>query len=606
MKPPILKYPHCFLTHFFLLMFLFPATVFSQKKYSVQYISAGKDTSSQIQQFNFKTIFETRESAESYINKLPQMLLNKGFPTASVDSVFYDSANAKVKLYLGEKYKWAQISTDSIEQNVLDNTGWNEKQFENRNIDFPGLRLQEQKIIEYYENSGYPFAEVFLKNIEIKNDKIKAELHVVKGPLYHIDSVRVYGKVKIKNVFLQHYLGIYNGSVYNNEKLQQISKLLHELPFLKEQQSWDVSMLGTGATVNLYLEPKRSSQVNVLIGFVPGNTLTGKAQITADVHLDLKNTLGNGESILLNWQQLQPQSPRLNLGFSKPYIFNSNFGIDLSFDLLKRDSSYLQLNGILGLQYIISSNKTFKIFYENEQDFLLSGGIDTNQIISSKTLPPNIDVNSGNVGIGYHFVNTNYRLNPRKGNELEITTTAGIKKTSKNDDIVNLKDPFNPNFNFNSLYDSIKLKTYRFKIVASGAHYFPLGKISTLKMAASIGLLESPQNFQNELFRIGGYKILRGFDEESIYANKYLVLTGEYRYLVGINSYFFGFSDAGFTKTNFNTTNYSNSFISGGLGLEFETKFGLLNLSYALGKRKDVPFDIRNSSKIHFGYINYF
>ena len=588
------------------MMLLFSANVFSQKKYTVLYILASKDTSSQIQQFNFKTNFQNKESAEIYINKLPETLLNKGLAAASVDSVFYDSTNAKVKLYLGEKYKWAQISTDSIEQNVLDNTGWNEKQFENRNIDFPGLRLQEQKIIEYYENSGYPFAEVFLKNIEIKNDKIKAELHVVKGPLYHIDSVRVYGKVKIKNVFLQHYLGIYNGSVYNNEKLQQISKLLHELPFLKEQQSWDVSMLGTGATVNLYLEPKRSSQVNVLIGFVPGNTLTGKAQITADVHLDLKNTLGNGESILLNWQQLQPQSPRLNLGFSKPYIFNSNFGIDLSFDLLKRDSSYLQLNGILGLQYIISSNKTFKIFYENEQDFLLSGGIDTNQIISSKTLPPNIDVNSGNVGIGYHFVNTNYRLNPRKGNELEITTTAGIKKTSKNDDIVNLKDPLNPNFDFNSLYDSIKLKTYRFKIVASGAHYFPLGKISTLKMAASIGLLESPQNFQNELFRIGGYKILRGFDEESIYANQYAVFTAEYRYLIGVNSYFFGFSDIGFTKTKYNATQYSNSFISGGLGMEFETKFGLLNLGYAVGKRNDVNFDIRNSSKIHFGYINYF
>jgi hemolysin activation/secretion protein len=365
-------------------------------------------------------------------------------------------------------------------------------------------------------------------------------------------------------------------------------------------------MLGTGATLNLYLEPKRSSQVNVLIGFVPGNTITGKAQITADVHLDLKNSLGNGESILLNWQQLQPQSPRLNLGFSKPYIFNSNFGVDFSFSLLKRDSSYLQLNGILGLEYMISSNKTFKIFYENESDFLLAGGVDTNRIIYSKQLPPNIDVSSGNVGIGYHLVNTNYRLNPRKGNELDITASGGIKKTSKNNDIVNLKDPLNPNFDFNSLYDSIKLKTYRFKIVATAAHYFPLGKMSTFKTAANIGLLESPQNFQNELFRIGGYKILRGFDEESIYANQYAVFTGEYRYLVGTNSYFFGFSDLGFTKTKFNAVQYSNSFISGGIGLEFETKFGLLNLSYAVGKRNNVNFDIRNSSKIHFGYINYF
>ncbi|MEO6894580.1 MAG: BamA/TamA family outer membrane protein, partial [Ginsengibacter sp.] len=208
--------------------------------------------------------------------------------------------------------------------------------------------------------------------------------------------------------------------------------------------------------------------------------------------------------------------------------------------------------------------------------------------------------------VGYHFVNTNYRLNPRRGNELDITATAGIKKTTKNNDIVNLKDPLDPGFDFNSLYDSIKPKTYRFKIVASAAHYFPLGKASTVKTSGSFGWIESPQNFQNELFRIGGYSLLRGFDEESIYASKYAVFTGEYRYLLGINSYFFGFSDIGFTKTKFTTADYSNSFISGGVGLEFETKFGLLNLSYAVGKRNDLKFDLRNSSKIHFGYINYF
>jgi outer membrane protein assembly factor BamA len=171
---------------------------------------------------------------------------------------------------------------------------------------------------------------------------------------------------------------------------------------------------------------------------------------------------------------------------------------------------------------------------------------------------------------------------------------------------VNLKDPLDPGFDFNSLYDSIKPKTYRLKIVASLAHFFPLGKAGTFKTAGNVGWIESPQNFQNELFRIGGYSLLRGFDEESIYASKYVVFTGEYRYLLGINSYFFGFSDLGFTRAKFNATDYSNSFISGGIGLEFETKFGLLNLSYAVGKRNDVKFDLRNSSKIHFGYINYF
>ena len=365
-------------------------------------------------------------------------------------------------------------------------------------------------------------------------------------------------------------------------------------------------MLGSGSVLNLYLQPKRSSEINILVGFLPGNTITNKTQVTGDVHLNLKNALGSGENILVNWQQLQPQSPRLNLGYNHPYIFNSLFGVDFSFDLLKRDSSYLQLNAVIGIQYILSANQSGKIFYQNERSYLLSGGVDTGSVLITKTLPPNIDVSSGNIGIDYNFINTNYRLNPRKGNELEITASAGIKKITKNNDIINLKDPSDPAFNFNSLYDSIKLKSYRLRATAALAHYTPAGKSSALKTALNVGWFQSPQIFRNELFQIGGYQLLRGFDEESIYANRYAVFTAEYRYLVGINSYFFGFSDVGITHTNFNATNYSNNFISAGAGLEFETKFGLLNLSYALGKRNDVKFDIRNSSKIHFGYINYF
>ncbi len=606
MKPTETKYLSKRLPLIFILLFLFSSSVYCQKEYSLHYLIADKDTSYSIQQTDLKTAFKTKEDATLYVNKLLITLMNKGFPTASVDSVMYDTSFATVKLYLGKKYTWARISTDSIDPYVLEQTGWRENQFKNKEMDFVRLQSQQHKILEYFENTGYPFAEVSLKDVEIENDKVSAQLYVKKGALYHMDSIRVFGKVKIKNLFLQHYLGIYDGSPYNFKKLKNISKLINDLPFLQEQQSWDVTMYGTGATLNLYLAPKPASQINALVGFAPASTITGKSLLTADVHLDLKNSLGNGERILVNWQQLQPQSPRLNLGYNHPYIFNSNFGLDFAFNLLKQDSSYLQINGMLGVQIDVSPTNTLRVFYQREQSNLLSGGIDTNLVIATKTLPPNIDVGSQNLGLGYHFMNTNYRLNPRKGNELDILGTAGLKKISKNNDIINLTDPADPHFDFNSLYDSVKLNSYQFKIVASGAHYFPLGKNSTLKTALHAALLGSPQTFKNELYRIGGYNLLRGFDEESIYANQYAVFTAEYHFLVGLNSYFFGFSDLGFTKTKYNTTSYSNSFISGGVGLAFETKFGLLNLSYAVGKRNDVNFDIRNASKISFGYINYF
>ncbi len=559
-----------------------------------------------MQSLNLQTSFSNREHCTDYIFRIPGILTAKGYPAASIDSLFYDSTSAYINLYLGVQYKWFEIITDSIDKKLLNETGWNTRVFQNTKMDFVQLQTRQQKILAYYETRGYPFAAIKLDSIKIEEDKIKALLKIDKGPLYFIDSIRVYGKVKIKNFFLQRYLGIEKGSLYDKNKLQNISKKLLELPYLQEQQHWDLNMLGSGSVLNLYLQQKRSSQVNFLIGFLPGNAQTGKLQVTADVNLNLKNALGTGESILLNWQQLQKQSPKLNLGYQHPYILNSPFGIDLTLDLLKRDSSYLQINAQAGLLYILSANQSGKIFLQNQRTYLLSGGFDTNQIKITKRLPANIDVTANSLGINYEWINTNYLYNPREGNELKIVTAIGLKKIFINNEIANLKDPAAPPFKFSSLYDSFTLNTYQFRIIFNAAHYFPVAKKSTLKTEINGGVFQSQDIFRNELFQIGGSKLLRGFDEESIYASQYAIFTAEYRYLTGINSYLFGFTDIGVTKTHFQTTNFTNNFFSAGLGLSFETKFGIVNVSYAIGKRNDVKFDLQGASKLHFGYINYF
>ncbi len=585
---------------------------FSQNNYHLVIHLAGKDTLllkgnklNSVQSLNLQTAFANKIVCTEYVFKLPQVLAGKGFPAASIDSVYYDSLSTQINLYLGEQFKWAVINTDSIDKKLLNETGWNTKLFQGK-MNFEELQTHQQKILNYFETKGYPFAAVNLNNIKIEEDKISAQLKINKGPLYHIDSIRVYGKAKIKNIFLQRYLGIEKGSVYDKDKLENISQKILELPYLQEQQHWNLNMLGTGSVLNLYLQQKRSSQVNFLVGFLPGDAQTGKLQVTADVNLNLKNALSSGESILLNWQQLQKQSPRLNLGYQQPYIFNSPFGVDVTFNLLKRDSAFLQINAQAGLLYILSANQTAKIFVQNERTFLLSGGYDTNQIRVTKKLPSNIDVNANSIGIDFNYTKTNYIYNPRQGNELKIITSVGLKKITKNSEIANLKDPADPSFKFGTLYDSLKLNTYQFRIKINAAHYFPVAKRSTVKTELNAAVFQSQDIFRNELFQIGGYKLLRGFDEESIYATQYAIFTAEYRYLTGLNSYLFTFTDFGLTKTHYQTSNFANNLVSAGLGLSFETKVGVLNVSYAIGKRNDVKFDLRSASKIHFGYINYF
>ncbi|HTB51686.1 MAG TPA: POTRA domain-containing protein [Ferruginibacter sp.] len=580
---------------------LISITASAQYQLRIQYVD--KDSAFNPLQLKLQTGFSDRMACTLYINKLPAALNLKGYAAASVDSVSFDSTFATIQLYVGKQQHWVLLNTDSIDKKALSESGFISKAFNNKQVNISQLQNMQQRILNYYEINGYPFAAVYLDSVHMKESEINASLKVDKGPLYHVDSIRIHGKVKITSSFIQHYLEITNGSIYNKQKLQQIDKRLSELSYLSEQQPATISMLPTGSVVNLYLVPKKNNQFNFLIGVAPSNGETNKLQVTADVNLNLKNSLGMGETILLSWQQLQIKSPKLNVAYQQPYIFKTSFGADLSFELFKKDSSYLQINAQAGLAYLLSANQSGKLFIQKQATILLASGVDTAQVIALKQLPPNIDVSSVDVGWNYEWSNTNYKLNPVTGNELALLATIGLKNISKNSAVLNIQDT---TFNYASLYDSIKLHTYQFRINLAGAHYFKTGKLATLKIAANLGIYSSPSVFRNELFQIGGYRLLRGFDEESIYASQYIVGTAEYRFIVGQNSYIFSFVDAGWTKTNYQDFDQYDNYIGAGLGLVFETKLGLLNVSYAVGRADNVPFNLTQASKIHFGYVNYF
>jgi outer membrane protein assembly factor BamA len=536
-----------------------------------------------------------------YIQQLPGLMESRGFAAASIDSIYYDSTTATAHLYVGESFQLASLYAADADKKILEQAGWNEKSFAGKPLNADQLRNLREKVLDYLENNGYPFASLRLDSLAYNGNALWARLNIDKGPLYKIDSIRIYGKASISNVFLQRYLEINKGSIYRKNKLQDISKKLLELPFLTEDQSWNLTLLGTGSVLNLYLQPKKSSQVNVLVGFLPASEQAegGRLLVTGEANINLRNALGNGEMIGLNWQQLQVKSPRLNLAFQQPYLFGSSFGVSTAFDLFKKDSSFLNLSFLLGLQYALPGGQSGKVFIQSLKTNLLV--VDTQLVKSQKKLPEEIDVSSVNLGIDYAFNNTNYRFNPRKGTDIQVTVSAGSRRIRKNNAIIKLYDP---SFSFASLYDSIKENSYQVRLRLQAAQYFQVSRTSTLKTALQAGLFQSPVIFRNELFQIGGYKILRGFDEESIFASRFMVATLEYRYLIGLNSFLFTFADAGYTANN-SIRNQKNSFLGGGVGMAFETKGGIFNISYAAGKRNDASFNLRQS-KIHLGYVNYF
>jgi len=589
----------------FTLLLLMTGWLNSFSQYGLKVICVDKDSIFDQKNLGLQSVFKNRDACIEYIYKIPSFLEAKGFAAASVDSIQYDSTRALVHLYIGDIYKWARINTKSDDAFILNASGWNDKKISHRQVNFEEIQRAQQQILDYLENNGYPFAKISLDSIVLESGTLMANLKIDKGPLYKIDSIRVYGTAKISVDFLQRYLNIPDGSIYRKEKLQAISRRIMELPYIQEEHPWNLTLLGAGSILNLYLKPKKSSQVDVLLGLLPNNDqlTSNKLLVTGEATVNLKNPFGNGESIGLNWQQLQVQSPRLNLYYQQPFLFKSPFGVNFSFDLFKKDSSYININALLGVQYATSATKTGTVFIQSLTSNLLN--VDTQQIIATHQLPSEADISSVNLGVTYEFNNTNYRFNPLRGNELMFTGTAGTKKIRKNDQIAKLADPSDSAFSFNSLYDTVKLNSYSFRLKLAAAHYFQVSRGSTIKLAVNGGVFQSPNTFRNEVFQIGGYKLLRGFDEESILASQYAVGTLEYRYLIGQNSFLFSFVDMGWAKNDIPGYSLNHTFLGLGLGIAFETKAGIFNMSYAVGKQDDTNFNLRQA-KIHLGYVNFF
>jgi hypothetical protein len=99
------------------------------------------------------------------------------------------------------------------------------------------------------------------------------------------------------------------------------------------------------------------------------------------------------------------------------------------------------------------------------------------------------------------------------------------------------------------LYDTIKQDAYQFRINVTGAQFVQLGRQTTLKFAANAGVFQSPVIFRNELFQIGGNRLLRGFNEESQFVSQYGVGTVEFQAIDRVKLGLFWICDGGWEGT---------------------------------------------------------
>lgn len=563
-----------------------------EKKDSFKYYSQLKDNCSSLTE-----CFVQLQEAK-------QKLFAQGFLGCSIDSIYQFDSTLVVQTFLGEKYQWASLRNGNIPEHLLIQYRFNPSKYFGKAIQPQSLNPLFEKIVRYYEDNGYPFCSLQLDSLTSSKGMAKGILKLNTGPLTKLDTIILNEEVNISRNYVLRQLGLKQKMLYNESKIKAISNRIREISFLAESYPWRMDFTTAKSTLNLYLKTKSANRADVLIGLLPNNDeLGGKFLLTGDIKLGFTNALGQGEQIQLNWQNLQYKSPRYDIHFALPYLLNSAIGITGKFDFYKKDTTFKTTKGEVGLLYQISNTNQLKVYYELNSNRL--GTVNINSLLLQRTLPANGDVNYKTFGAELQWSQTDYKPNPRKGFRFILNGSVSLRKLRKNTTIENTYDPI-AGKNFAYLYDSISLNNTKYTILGHGSIYHPLSKrlIMVFSYSGAITYSKEPL-FRNELFQIGGYRLLRGFDEGSLFVNQYHIATLEPKFVLSQNSYLFVFADAGYIQANYLKNKHNDAPYSFGAGMTFETKAGLFNLSYGVGATQAQGIRLKGS-KIHFGYINYF
>lgn len=511
-----------------------------------------------------------------------------GYVAASIDSFIVIKDTLFAWLYLGERYRWAELKTGNVSTEFIPATFRNNS-FEGIPISSARISKITEGIIEKCENTGYPFAQVKLDSFTINNERMVARLNLDKGRYTLIDSVRINGPMVVTPVYLYNYLGIRPGDAYNESLVRRIDTRLRELPFVNAVRPTSILFSEKYNRLDLFLEPKKASQFDGVIGLLPNADGQGKTSLTGEVHLKLQNSFKRGEAIELNWRQVPPRSQDLRFHVNYPFLFNTPLGVDAFINLYKRDTLYVDVDKNLGVIFTLKGNNFVKAFITNKQSNLQS----TSGLENTTTLPTYADISVTGYGANFHFEELDYRLNPRRGIQTDFAFQIGTRTISKNQGI-------NP-----VAYEGLDLFSTQYQAALSVNYYRPIKGRHVAAISCKSAFIYNDQLFDNELYRIGGLKSLRGFDEESIFASTFSILSVEYRYLTDINSFFFCFVNGAWYERNVTGGYLNDTPIGLGTGYNFQTKLGILSVSYALGRQQDQPFQLK-SGKVHFGIVNYF
>lgn len=523
--------------------------------------------------------------------RLRDKLLQQGYLFASLDSPSMSAAKPCVKDWtLGKKYGQLQLCVvvdrrDTMTIKIRKNK-WSDVQ---SHLD----AILNSKLKEGYLKAYYSY-----DTISVLNNNCTLWYHLNRKNKYKIDSVRILHAGNAANIrFVENYMRRYYKSKVDFDWKSVVNQLRY-FEFLDIEKNPDFMILDSSAILNIYLKERKMNQINAILGILSNAYNSNEVNLTGDVKLGFVNILRRGISLQLNWQKNLDNSQFLYSKINIPFLLNTKIGGLAHFNIEKFDTSYLRVQYQIGLNYAVQSNQHVSFFYRKNSSTIT--GFNSLELMNGR-LPRHLDFVTNEIGVGYSIFRVNRPLFPRSGWSLDCNFFTGNKSIDINSKIANLKDG-----NGNSLaqlYDSILLSQSTYSFMLDMVRYTPIGSSWVVKSRFDAKVWIAPSISTGEMFYIGGNKLPRGFDDNSLVVPWYATMSHELQYY--LSEYFYSniFVDVTVLKNSLN--NQIDKPLGLGAGIALRTGENIFSIQFGTGFQNKIG-QSPNSIKVHLNYVNVF
>lgn len=549
-----------------LILLIISLTTYSQNTKKTLYLEvfAKSDSDAQIlKTLTYNSLFTERNQLQEQIDSLSTQIKTVGYIDLTTEVQEKNDSTILVEFDFGPLYKTTQLylKSDPILYTYIKETGITIKN-DSIEIETAFAKAYLKELANIASNLGDPFASFQISEISKTTNRLHGILNLSSNEKRTIDRYVLNGYTDFPKSYLRHYARLKEGATFNQKDLIKQNELLETLPFVSTTKEPEVLFKKDSTIVYYYLKRNTVNRFDGFLGFASDQN----NNLGLDGYLDLllTNNLNYGESLSLNYKADGDDQSQLRISTTLPYLFQTPVGFQAEIALFRRDSTFSTSDISANFLYTLSANSSIGLGYRSK----------ASENLGSELIVPNLEIsnfvtNGGQTTYNYTKQQSNYFF------------------------------PIKTHFSISSGYSIRTTETERLEQIPleiEAEHIFQLNPTNGIYIRNITKYLSSDNYVTNELYRFGGIQSIRGFEENSLFANTLSIINTEYRLTLNQGLYVNTIIDVAYFENKI--LNQKSELLGVGVGAGVRTRAGILQINLANGKFKDLPFRFSNT-KLH-------